>query len=69
MSFRIAHLTQPRLSCVFNDFHEKLSSISDLIPQLIKDAIPSMHDNVKEVATNSLHSYCDIVDCWYPNLR
>ena len=54
--------TEAKLTSLFNDFHEKLSSsISDLVPQLIKETIPSMHDNVKEAVANSLPSYSDIV--------
>ena len=42
--------------------HEKLSSsISDLVPQLVKKTFPSTHDNVKEAVANSLSSYSDIV--------
>ena len=45
-----------------DDFHENFfSSISDLVPQLIKDTFLSMHENVKEAVTNSLPSYRDIV--------
>ena len=54
--------TEAKLTSLFNDFHEKLSSsISDLVPQLTKETIPSMHDNVEEAVANSLPSYSDIV--------
>ena len=54
--------TEAKLTSLFNDFHEKLSSsISDLVPQLKKETIPSMHDNVKKAVANSLPSYSDII--------
>ena len=53
---------EAKLNSLFVEFQSKLSSsISDLVPQLIKDSIPTMHDNVKEAVTSALPSYSDIV--------
>ena len=54
--------TEAKLNSLFVEFQSKLSSsISELVPQLIKDSIPTMHDNVKETVTSALPSYSDIV--------
>ena len=42
-------------SLFFFDFLVKISTpVFHLVPQLIKDTVPIMHDNVKEAITNSL---------------
>ena len=54
--------TEAKLNSLFAEFRSKLSSsIADLVPQLIKDSIPTMHDNVKETVTSAFPSYSDIV--------
>ena len=53
--------TDAKLNSLFVEFQSKLSSsISELVPQLIKDSILTMHDNVKEAVTSALPSYSDI---------
>ena len=53
---------ETKLYYLFAAFQSKLFfSISELVPQLIKDAILTKHDNVKEAVISALPSYSDIV--------
>ena len=54
--------TEAKLNSLFAEFQSKLSaSIEELVPQLTKESITTMHDNVKEAVTSALPSYSDMV--------
>ena len=53
--------TEAKLTSLIAEFQSELSSsILELVPQLITDLIPTMHDNVKETVTRAPPSYSDI---------